>query len=334
MSDKKTETTKKDFIILLKSLPAGIPYVGSAYSQFIAEKGSEEIKMLLEDLRSSNETQINELTEKYQIDHKNFNEATEELGKLLAEINKTEKAEINKIEKIDVVIPTGGKGESMFPITSMIPKCLIPIREKPLLLHIIDSFMEYRSLFNKIHVITCENSSAIEYALNQDRYAGFVECQRIDKNVPGALLDINFKIANKPFLVHYNDILIDKINWGDVLDTYFWLKKQKAIIGMVLCSRYYPLGIGVVREGQNNLIKSFEEKPDRLIDFFANIGVAIFEPGFLQYVKSDDEGIFENSVKRVVEDRKNIGMYKVENKWYHVHDLKDYRFVQSEYGNF
>ena len=326
MSNKKTETNKKDFISFLKSLPAGIPYVGPVFSQFVSEKGSEEVKVLLEDIKSSNEIQIKELTEKYQIDHDKFYSAVLALGKFLDETNKT--------EKIDVLIPTGGKGESMFPITSMIPKCLIPIREKPLLLHIIDSFMEYRSLFNKIHVITCENSLAIEYTLNQDRYAGFVECQRIDKNVPGALLEINYKIANKPFLVHYNDILIDKINWGDVLDTYFWLKKQKAIIGMVLCSRYYPLGIGVVREGQNNLIKSFEEKPDRLIDFFANIGVAIFEPDFLQYIKSDDEGIFENSVKRVVEDRKNIGMYKVENKWYHVHDLKDYRFVQSEYGNF
>lgn len=323
MDTEKTEKIKKDFITFLKATPASIPYLGAVFTRFVSEKGSEEIKLLLEDIKNSTEKQLNELIEANQIEHDKFTKVVSMLEIYLNEQGRT--------SDITVIIPTGGKGESMFPITSMIPKSLVPIGGKPMLLHIIDTFLPYRNiLFNSVIVITRGDSPAIEYTLNQSRYEGFVHCRRIEKNVPGALLELGHIIQNKPFLLHYNDILIKGIDWKDVLANYTFLRTQRAIIGLVVCSKYYPLGIGVIEERQNLLVKNFKEKPNFLVDSYANTGVSIFEPDFLNYINKRDKGIFEDSVKRVIKDKKEIGMYKID-KWYHVHDLKDYRFIQKEY---
>ena len=50
--------------------------------------------------------------------------------------------EKNKIDKLktSVVIMAGGKGTRMHPITKILPKPLIPLNEKPIISHIIESF--------------------------------------------------------------------------------------------------------------------------------------------------------------------------------------------------
>ena len=44
---------------------------------------------------------------------------------------------------IPVVIMSGGKGTRLEPFTKILPKPLIPIKEKPVIEHIIDKFFKY-----------------------------------------------------------------------------------------------------------------------------------------------------------------------------------------------
>ena len=50
------------------------------------------------------------------------------------------KKNYNELKKIEVVVMAGGKGERLKPYTSVLPKPLIPINNKPMLEHIISNF--------------------------------------------------------------------------------------------------------------------------------------------------------------------------------------------------
>ena len=46
----------------------------------------------------------------------------------------------SELSKIEVIIMAGGKGERLKPYTSVLPKPLVPINNKPMLEHIISNF--------------------------------------------------------------------------------------------------------------------------------------------------------------------------------------------------
>ena len=54
------------------------------------------------------------------------------------------------IEKVNlnapVVIMAGGRGSRLKPFTNILPKPLIPIHEKPIIEHVIDSFLKLDAL--------------------------------------------------------------------------------------------------------------------------------------------------------------------------------------------
>lgn len=49
----------------------------------------------------------------------------------------------NKLKNVPVVMMAGGKGTRLYPYTKILPKPLIPVGEKPIAEHIIDSFCKF-----------------------------------------------------------------------------------------------------------------------------------------------------------------------------------------------
>lgn len=306
-------------IDFIKSLPAGIPYVGPIFSKFLANKSTKELIFILHEIKQISSDEKTEVIEATQI----TNEKLEELKLILEEIIHL------STNKITVIIPTGGDGESLYPITSVQPKCIIPIGRKPLILHILDNLLLNKDLYHKIIILTRAFSSAIEHTVNREPYNELVECIRIDKNIPTALLELKNKIVGNPFLVHYNDILIKEINWNDVISYFNFQKVQQKIIAMFLISKYYPLGIGLVKEGPEGLVEEFVEKPKLLNDSFANMGVFLLDKEFFEYIDENDNDIFKHTIPKVMNAKRHIGMFKVR-EWHHIHNLNDFRMIQKQ----
>jgi len=87
----------------------------------------------------------------------------------------------------------------------------------------------------------------------------------------------------------------------------------------------------LIEEGHPDLMDSFKEKPNDLTGAYANIGVSIFDPELLDYIEADDIGIFEKSIKKVVQANRKIGIYRIQH-WYHVHDIRDYHYAQKKFS--
>jgi CBS domain-containing protein len=70
-----------------------------------------------------------------------------------------------KLKNINVVIMAGGKGERLKPLTEILPKPLVPINNKPMLEHIIESLKYFN--FNKFFLILNHQADLIKsYFIN------------------------------------------------------------------------------------------------------------------------------------------------------------------------
>lgn len=318
----KLESIKTDYSRLLKSLLAAIPHVGPAFTQYMADINTSESRELLNQIKSLSSQEQQQLSSLIQT----TNDAFQSLSHLIME----NLALQSDRKKIVAVIPVGGFGGSMFPLSTVMPKCLVYINDRTMLQHILNSFVPYQNIFKKVIVIARNFYDMICENIRQGSYGNFVTCLKIDKDLPAALLDIEDQLRSNTFLLHYNDILIPNINWDHVMNRYNEHRDQRNVDCMLFCSTYYKMGIGFITEEDPDILKSFEEKPIYLTHALANMGVALFEPRILDFIKTEDKGIFEDSFIRLINDKRTTAaLYRVK-EWHHIHELRDLFEIQKQ----
>ena len=312
----------KDIIrSVLRSLPAAVPHVGAAYANFLTDQQLQEIKDAIERLSEEQKKSLSNDLE--------FRDKFSLLEKILLS---PDKSYTMPPFKLTVVIPCGGKGGNLFPMTQVMPKCLVFIKERTLLQHIIDPFYQAQDLFEKVIIVTGDYHDAIQLNVQQGGFGDFVECRHIgNPSVSAGLMQIAPLIETDKFLLHYNDILIHEPNWKKVIDTYALQHKYHSQIGTLLCSNYYPLGVGVITEGPQGTLKCFEEKPQHLApDKLINIAVAIFEKRTIKdYCVASDSTFFRETLDRI-KNRETLCLHKVD-KWHHVQDWNALYRLQHEH---
>ncbi len=308
---------------LFASLPAAVPYAGNVYTTFRSDLDNAEVKQILEEIRKLDAEQREDLSQLMKVTKKAFDTLTKQLKKVTSQPQK---------EKLVAVVPVGGSAGSMFPISAVMPKCLIYVGKRTMLQHILNSFVPFPDVFKKVIVVTRQFNETIRENVRQGGYGEFVECKQIEKNVPGALLELKSELEQGPFLLHYNDILISKIDWSEVNERYMSTQKRKKISGMLLCSSFYPAGIGIISEKDGDMLDSFEEKPIHMqASGLANLGVCIFSPEILTLLHHKDEGFFEDSFKRILSNGERMAIFRV-GEWHHVHALHHIFDIQKLKG--
>jgi NDP-sugar pyrophosphorylase family protein len=155
-----------------------------------------------------------------------------------------------------------------------------------------------------------------------------VKYTRVDKQLPVALKEMQAsKCLQTPFLIHSCDVLIEEVDWTDVLQEYLKRREQYSVIGMFLCSQIYPLEIGVIREDKRKigLALKFEEKPkDFYGSYYVHVGVFVLEPEFTKFIDDSDNTLERSSIPRAMgSGRQKFAIYPV-GKWHHIHGLEAY----------
>jgi NDP-sugar pyrophosphorylase family protein len=292
---------------LLLAIPASTPVVGASYSSYMT---TEQINALEELIKQLSDDQMQSLL-RMEARH----------SQMLTEIRiDASRNSMPRLEKMDVVIPCGGQGGSLFPMTQVMPKCLVMIKNKSILQHIIDVYFQNRDKFRRVIVTTGDYHEAISCNASQGGFGDFVECVHVGSmHVSATLLHLNDRLSNR-FVMHYNDILIPQITWNRIIERYDSDYRHLKQMGMLITSRNYPLKVGVVIE-QNGIITSFTEKPKTLGgDKAVNTAVAIVEKIVVEkYCKDDKTPFYEDTIGKILQDKENICSYHVD-QWFHVQD--------------
>lgn len=163
-----------------------------------------------------------------------------------------------------VVILAGGRGTRMREKTETLPKPMVRIGNKPVLLHLIEIFQH----FQNFEFIVC---TGYKSEIIQNYFKNFKNVKTIytglNTNTGGRLYRIkNFLEEN--FLFTYGDGLAN-VNIKNLINNHFKKNKIGTITVANPRSRF-----GLVEFDKNLLVKKFTEKPT--LEGYVNIGFMVF----------------------------------------------------------
>ncbi|MBI5665592.1 MAG: hypothetical protein HZC49_10990, partial [Nitrospirae bacterium] len=210
------------------------------------------------------------------------------------------------MNRVNVFIPAAGLGERLRPVTNYIPKPLIPVLGKPALQYVLDNV--FGLPFNRIGINLHHRKADIEKWVSQhplkDRMSLFPEREILGTG--GALKNAEEFLREGTFLVHNSDILSD-INLDKLLEYHFLSKSL-----VTLAVHDYPKFNTVMVDGKGLLRHVGVGSKPAVVDgkMIAFTGIAVYEPGFLDYLPQGKSSVVDAWLKATAEG-KRIGTFDV-----------------------
>jgi len=219
-----------------------------------------------------------------------------------------------------VVIMAGGKGTRLEPFTSILPKPMVPINEKPIIEHIIEKFVGNNN--NANFFITLNYKSRILRAFFQEKKTNY-KLSFVEEPKPlgtaGGLSLLKGKIK-KPFLVTNCDTIID-INFDHLMSFHI---SNKNNLTLVASSKEYIIPYGTCKLNESGQLRSIIEKPK--LDFFVNIGLYVLSPDLIKLIPKKRAFDMPDLIKLAKRRKKRIGVYPIDDKsWIDVGQWSEYR---------
>lgn len=222
---------------------------------------------------------------------------------------------------LPVVIMAGGKGARLEPFTTVLPKPLVPIHEKPVIVHIIERFTAvgvndfYLSVNYKSRILKAFfEEMQPEYSVN------FMEEQE-PLGTAGSLRFLAGKFTS-PFLVTNCDVIID----ADYVDLYAFHLENGYDVTLVASMKNYIIPYGVCELNDDGHLDHINEKPE--YNFLVNTGLYVFNHEVLKLIPSN--GIYH--ITSLIADAKHqgmkVGVYPIgEDAWIDVGQWAEYKKV-------
>ena len=182
-----------------------------------------------------------------------------------------------EVLEASVIIMAGGKGSRLEPFTKVLPKPLIPVKEKAVIEHIIDRFTACGVNDFKI---TVNYKSRILKAYFEDFQLDY-SIQFIEEKEPlGTAGGLKFLTGTvtEPFLVTNCDIIIDT----DYIDFYNFHLNYGYDISLVASLKEYVIPYGTCELNGDGQLNRINEKPE--YHFLVNTGMYILNPSVLDLI--------------------------------------------------
>ncbi|EKD26227.1 MAG: hypothetical protein ACD_79C01302G0008 [uncultured bacterium] len=224
-----------------------------------------------------------------------------------------------------IFIPAGGKGERLDPFTKVLPKPLIPFRDKPMIEEIMERFHKYG--FRKFVLTLNYKAEMIKayFADNHGRFNINFHNEQMRLGTAGSLYFLKKKVS-QPIIISNCDVLID-LDFHELLKHH---KKNRNDITIVSALKHVKIPYGVIEMNDGNLL-NIMEKPE--YDFMVNAGIYVIEPKILDYVSKDKYIDMPELIKLSKNDGFKISVYPYFNNWSDVGEWDEYKKACDNFKN-
>ena len=216
------------------------------------------------------------------------------------------------------VILAGGKGTRLKPYTTVFPKPLMPLGDKPILEIVIRQLKSYG--FDEAIIAVGHLAELIMTFFGDGSKVGVkIKYSREDKPLGTAGgLGLIKKELNETFLMMNGDVLIS-LNFSDLVDYH---KRSGAIATIALKKRDVKIDFGVVEIDDGNSIVGYKEKPK--IEYLVSMGVYAFEPMVLEYIRPNEYLDFPDLIKKLISNGETVKGYVYDGYWLDIGRPDDY----------
>jgi glucose-1-phosphate cytidylyltransferase len=190
-----------------------------------------------------------------------------------------------------VVILAGGFGTRISEYTKTMPKPMITINKKPILVHIMEHYVRHG--FKNFYIAIGYKGSVIKKYFKKKKFNWNINLVDTGlKTMTGGRLKKLKKILGKDtFLMTYGDGL-SNVNLTKLLK--FHIRRKKLV---TLTAVRPPARFGAIKLVGNN-VKIFKEK-EIIDDAWINGGFFVMEPKFLNYIKNENTFLEKEPLEKI-----------------------------------
>ena len=205
-----------------------------------------------------------------------------------------------------VVILAGGFGTRLSEYTKTIPKPMINIAGKPMLIHIMKFYAKYG--FKDFYIALGYKGEIIKNFFKKNYFNWNINLIQTGKNTMtgGRLKRLKKIIGKETFMMTYGDGL-SNVNLKKLIKFH---KKNKKLV--TLTAVRPPARFGALKL-KGNFVNYFKEK-SKLDEGWINGGFFVIEPEFLKYIKNDNTFLEREPLERVTR-KKQLVAFKHEGFW-------------------
>ena len=222
------------------------------------------------------------------------------------------------------VIMAGGFGTRLRPLTSGIPKPIVPMVNKPIMEHIVE-LLKAHGIIDIVSTLFYQPDAIIGYFGDGAAYGIKMQYRKAEADYGTAGSVRNAKdFLNERFLIISGDVLTD----FDLTAAIRFHEEKKAKATILLTRVSNPLQYGVVLTKEDGTITRFLEKPTwgEVFSDTINTGIYILEPDVLDLVPEKREFDFGKNLFPLLLER-NLGLYGyiTQGYWKDIGSLNEYQ---------
>ena len=213
-----------------------------------------------------------------------------------------------------IVILAGGLGTRLSEYTKTIPKPMIEIGGKPMIVHIMNHYSKYG--FKNFYIALGYKSEIIKSYFKKKHKKWNINLIDTGKNTMtgGRLRRLRKYLGNETFMLTYGDGLSD-VNLKKLINFH---KKNKNLV--TLTAVRPPARFGAIKI-KGKKVNYFKEK-SKLDEGWINGGFFVIEPKFLKFIKGDNT-FLEREPLETVAKKKQLNAYKHDGFWQCIDTKRD-----------
>ncbi|MDC3043084.1 sugar phosphate nucleotidyltransferase [Candidatus Pelagibacter sp.] len=229
------------------------------------------------------------------------------------------KKKITKNLENEVIIMAGGKGARLQPFTKILPKPLIPVKGKAIILRIVEKFI--KNGLKKIHISVNYKSEILKAFFSEIKQK--YKINFIYENKPlgsiGSITNIKKKFT-KPVIVTNCDVIFN-FDYSEMVNFH---KINKNSLSLAVSKMNHKIEHGTCKIDKNkNLINIFE-KPT--INYLINTGFYVLDPKILKLIPKNKFFDVIDLINLLKFNNLKIGAYNISSKnWHDVGNWLEYK---------
>lgn len=224
------------------------------------------------------------------------------------------------------VILAGGKGRRLRPYTTVFPKPLMPIGDKPIL-EIILNQLQHHGVDEAIIAVGHLPELIMAFFGNGSKFDINISYSKEQEPLGTAgCLGLMKEKLDEPFLMMNGDILTN-LSFSDFFNFHL---KSEAIASIALTRRNVHIDFGVIEIDGNNEIIGYDEKPD--LHYLVSMGIYAFNADVLEYIEKNTYLDFPDLVKNLLSQGEKVKAFLFDDYWLDIGRMDDYSRANNEIG--
>lgn len=221
------------------------------------------------------------------------------------------------------VLLAAGRGTRMRQLTSKLPKPMLQVRGKPVLLHIVEGLRAAN--VGDFLIIVGYRAGAVQEFFGDGSYfhSRINYATQVVQNGTGRVVELarNF-VGASPFVLGYGDILVDPINYKSIVD----LADNLEAIVSVKRNEDVSKGGAVFLNERMELVDLREKpKPGEATSPWYNAGLYTFRPSIFDFttkLKPSPRGEYEltDAIRDLAQSGKKVKALELKGEWADVRD--------------